>query len=205
MNVDLQTTPSWYVAKSPSRFYLDGLSYGFLDDTNMWCKPADLHPDLPRNFFCCEGICLPVSQFILSNSNRYSFNRLVIPREVKGLSRGDDDRDLSVVRQFGPFKIRFTGIRLQGIGDMPFEPRFTPLQINYGALSHVQIISICIPASVTILFGRCFHESESLSSVTFQFGSMLTRIESEAFSACSSLLSICIPASVAIIDKDCFR
>jgi hypothetical protein len=60
-----------------------------------------------------------------------------------------------------------------------------------------------IPNSVEILGSRCFSNCKSLSSITFESNSRLTRIESEAFSE-SSLRSILIPNSVEILGSKCF-
>jgi hypothetical protein len=63
--------------------------------------------------------------------------------------------------------------------------------------------SILIPRNVEIVGSECFSRCVSLSSITFEFNSLLTRIESEAFSS-SSLQSILIPSSVEILGSKCF-
>jgi uncharacterized protein YuzB (UPF0349 family) len=60
-----------------------------------------------------------------------------------------------------------------------------------------------IPRNVEILESKCFSYCKSLSSITFESNSHLTRIESEAFSF-SSLQSIIIPRNVKIIGSNCF-
>jgi uncharacterized protein YuzB (UPF0349 family) len=60
-----------------------------------------------------------------------------------------------------------------------------------------------IPSSVKIVGSKCFSYCKSLSSITFESNSHLTRIESEAFSH-SSLQSIVIPRNVRFIDGSAF-
>jgi hypothetical protein len=60
-----------------------------------------------------------------------------------------------------------------------------------------------IPRNVEILGSKCFLSCKSLSSITFESHSYLTRIESEAFSF-SSLQSIVIPRNVQFIDGSAF-
>jgi hypothetical protein len=57
--------------------------------------------------------------------------------------------------------------------------------------------------TIRILGSYCFSRSV-ISSLTFEPGSMLTRIEERAFERCLLLRSICIPASVEIICNCCF-
>jgi hypothetical protein len=60
-------------------------------------------------------------------------------------------------------------------------------------LTFYHFIVICIPVSVELLCGRCFLGCEALSSVRFETGSKISRIDQFAFSDCSSLSSICLP------------
>jgi hypothetical protein len=60
-----------------------------------------------------------------------------------------------------------------------------------------------IPKNVEILGSKCFYCCKSLSSITFESNSRLTRIESEAFYG-SSLQSILIPKNVEILGSKCF-
>jgi hypothetical protein len=60
-----------------------------------------------------------------------------------------------------------------------------------------------IPSSVEFLGSSCFSNCKSLSSITFESNSHLTRIESSAFSF-SSLQSIGIQSSVEILCSSCF-
>jgi hypothetical protein len=55
-----------------------------------------------------------------------------------------------------------------------------------------------IPRNVEILGSNCLSYCKSLSSITFESNSRLTRIESETFSS-SSLQSILIPRNVEIL------
>jgi hypothetical protein len=56
-----------------------------------------------------------------------------------------------------------------------------------------------IPSHIEILGSFCFSYCESLSSITFESNSHLTRIESKAFDE-SSLQSIVIPPNFQLID-----
>jgi hypothetical protein len=69
---------------------------------------------------------------------------------------------------------------------------------NYSKSSEIEI-----GRNVEILGSNCFSYCHSLSSITFESNSHLTRIESEAFSI-SSLQSIVIPSSVEILGSKCF-
>jgi hypothetical protein len=60
-----------------------------------------------------------------------------------------------------------------------------------------------IPSTVQILGSYCFLFCKSLSSISFESNSQLTRIESNAFSS-SSLQSIVIPSTVQILGSYCF-
>jgi hypothetical protein len=60
-----------------------------------------------------------------------------------------------------------------------------------------------IARTIQIFCSNCFSWCESLSSITFESNSHLTRIESEAFSS-SSLESILIPRNVEILGSTCF-
>jgi hypothetical protein len=60
-----------------------------------------------------------------------------------------------------------------------------------------------IPFTVQILGSRCFSNCRSLSSISFEPNSRLTRIESFAFSF-SSLQSIVIPSTIQILGSKCF-
>jgi hypothetical protein len=63
--------------------------------------------------------------------------------------------------------------------------------------------SVIIPSSIEILCKFCFSECKSLSSITFESGSHLQRIEESTFSL-SGLTSIVIPSSVEILCNSCF-
>jgi hypothetical protein len=64
--------------------------------------------------------------------------------------------------------------------------------------------SILIPSHVEIRGSECFAYCGSLSSITFESNSHLTRIESEAFSD-SRLQSILIPSQILFIASDAFH
>jgi hypothetical protein len=61
-----------------------------------------------------------------------------------------------------------------------------------------------IPSNVEIIGSDCFYWCESLSSVTFESHSQLTRIESRVFSE-SSLQSILIASSILFIASDAVK
>jgi hypothetical protein len=58
-------------------------------------------------------------------------------------------------------------------------------------------------SSVEVLGESCFSVCESLSSVTFESGSILSRIEKWAFTG-TGLIQIIIPASVEVLCEGCF-
>jgi hypothetical protein len=64
--------------------------------------------------------------------------------------------------------------------------------------------SVCIPLHVQCLGEMSFKGCTLLATVTFESGSNLCQIESEAFFRCFTLRSICIPAAVAILGSACF-
>jgi hypothetical protein len=74
-------------------------------------------------------------------------------------------------------------------------------RIESEAFSNSSLQSILIPRNVEIFGSQCFSNCESLSSVTFESNSRLTRIESSAFSS-SSLHSILIPSTILFIASD---
>jgi hypothetical protein len=64
--------------------------------------------------------------------------------------------------------------------------------------------SACLPSSVEILGEGCFAAQSALSSLTFEAGSKLLRIEQHGFDSCSSLSSICLPSCVERLCDCCF-
>jgi hypothetical protein len=72
------------------------------------------------------------------------------------------------------------------------------LILNFSTSSTIEIVN-----NVEILGSKCFSSCQSLSSITFESNSHLTRIESEAFYQ-SSLQSIMIPKNVEILGPKCF-
>jgi hypothetical protein len=65
----------------------------------------------------------------------------------------------------------------------------------------VQLESICVPASVEVIGVNCFLECENLSTVRFENGSRLARIEEFAFADCPMLHALEIPSRVVYIGK----
>jgi hypothetical protein len=82
-------------------------------------------------------------------------------------------------------------------------------EILHDVLHHKLIRNFCesaeveIPNNIEILGSRCFSSCKSLSSITFESNSRLTRIESKAFYE-SSLQSILIPMNVEMLGSKCF-
>jgi hypothetical protein len=64
---------------------------------------------------------------------------------------------------------------------------------------------VTIANGIETLCDSCFDECDTLSSVIFEPGSRLSRIENSVFEGCSFLASICIPSSVETLGKYCFR
>jgi predicted DsbA family dithiol-disulfide isomerase len=64
-------------------------------------------------------------------------------------------------------------------------------------------MSIHIPSSVEMICEECFRDCRSLTSVTFEVNSKLSRLERYAFCE-SGLMSIHIPSSVEVICEGCF-
>jgi hypothetical protein len=69
--------------------------------------------------------------------------------------------------------------------------------------------SLCVPASVESIGSFCFShpllEASELSTLTFEGGSNLRRLEDSALFGCPHLTSLCIPASVESIGQTCFH
>jgi hypothetical protein len=65
------------------------------------------------------------------------------------------------------------------------------------------LIEIVIPSSVEMLCENCFLRCGSLTSVIFEPGSRLSRIEKATFSE-TGLIEIVIPSSVEILCECCF-
>ena len=64
--------------------------------------------------------------------------------------------------------------------------------------------SVVIPASVTSIGEKAFSGCSSLTSVIFEYGSRLAKIDSNAFAGCSKLEQIVIPSSVTKIGANAF-
>jgi hypothetical protein len=77
-------------------------------------------------------------------------------------------------------------------------------QIGCSAFERALILSITIPHHVQILCSECFSYCNSLSPISFETDSELTRVESYAFLSCFSLKSITIPRYVQILCSQCF-
>jgi hypothetical protein len=65
------------------------------------------------------------------------------------------------------------------------------------------LLEIILPASVEMLGEKCFTWCKPLSSVRFESGSRLSRIENEAFRV-TGLVEIILPASVEFLGERCF-
>jgi hypothetical protein len=73
------------------------------------------------------------------------------------------------------------------------------MPIGNRAFCDVPSTSMTIPRLTQILCSKCFSQSTSLSSISFETNSELTNIESQTFSDCFSLKSITIPRYVQIL------
>jgi hypothetical protein len=73
-------------------------------------------------------------------------------------------------------------------------------KIETDAFKDSGLIGIVIPASVQILGQRCFLMCQSLSSVQFESGSILSEIGNWALYD-TGLIDIVLPVSVAILEK----
>jgi hypothetical protein len=60
-----------------------------------------------------------------------------------------------------------------------------------------------IPASIELLGEECFANCQSLSSITFESGSRLSRIEKMVFFM-AGLVEMIIPAMVEVLSEWCF-
>jgi hypothetical protein len=81
--------------------------------------------------------------------------------------------------------------------------RIERLSEKWTPLHSQSVFAISIPSSVEGLCNYCFEGAAQLTTVAFESGSKLSRIESHAFSGCSSLSSICIPSSVEVLGDHC--
>jgi hypothetical protein len=132
----------------------------------------------------------PIESFAFSKS---SLKSIVIPRNVRFIDGS-----------------AFVGVTLSSIAIEPGNDRFVienellidivdhKLIRNFSKSSEIEI-----PSSIEILGSSCFSSCGSLSSITFESNSRLTRIESEAFYE-SLLQSIVIPRNVEFIDDSAF-
>jgi hypothetical protein len=104
----------------------------------------------------------------------------------------------------------FAGLHLDFIGISTGESRFRICDSFLEDIPNRSIVqcfrdckSIIIPSSIEILCKLCFCKCESLSSIIFESGSHLQRIEEYAFSI-NGLISIVIPSSIEVLCKSCF-
>jgi hypothetical protein len=81
---------------------------------------------------------------------------------------------------------------------------FEVRSVSVGAFESHQLSAVCISQKVASLGRRCFFERPALQSVTFEAGSHLREIGTEAFDHCASLVSIAIPSSVGRLWTSCF-
>lgn len=81
------------------------------------------------------------------------------------------------------------------------------LSIGEDAFGYSGLTSIVIPARVAAVGGLSrgtFRNNTSLTSVTFEKGSIITSIPTEAFNFCTALKSIHLPATVTEIERNAF-
>jgi hypothetical protein len=104
--------------------------------------------------------------------------------------------DLVYDRQIESVEFSTDSTRLKSLGDFAFHECF-------------RLKSICIPASVELIGQNCFGPASvsdsSLESLTFESGSKLRKIGSQAFNGCRRLRSISLAASVSEIDGKTFE
>lgn len=77
--------------------------------------------------------------------------------------------------------------------------------IGKNAFYHSALTSIDIPANVESIGEYAFATCESLTSITFEDGSVLTTIKANTFYNCSALTNIVIPVNVADIEGKAFE
>jgi hypothetical protein len=76
-------------------------------------------------------------------------------------------------------------------------------QIGSRAFESTRIIYITIPRHVQILCSYCFSSCKSLSSISFETESELTRIEAGAV-YCTSLPSVLVPENTSFVAQSAF-
>jgi hypothetical protein len=65
------------------------------------------------------------------------------------------------------------------------------------------LIEMIVPASIEFLGFECFSLCKSLSSIIFESGSRLSRIEARAFYE-TGLIEMIVPASIEFLGLECF-
>jgi hypothetical protein len=164
---------------------LDGFSYKSRDGDPVSCDSRLKGFRSPRNSIYVNGRLFPVLVFFVSRYGERGHRLVVVPRRVERLGGCQDHLG----------RTQFTAIHF-----IVFEAQSQLNEIVSFALyclSH--LVSICIPPSVEILPESSFFWCRRLLSVSFEPGSKLVRIDSEAFSDCRSLEAIHLPASLEIM------
>jgi hypothetical protein len=163
---------------------------------------------IPRNVEIFCSYCFSNCQLLFSIT--FESNSRLIRIESKAFSH------LSLQSIEIPRSVQFidgSAFRCLSLSSISLEPgneRFIlENEFLINVLRHELIYNFCtlstiqIPISIEILGSSCFFFCESLSFITFESNSRLTRIESSAFS-CSALQSIVIPSRVEILGSNCF-
>lgn len=109
--------------------------------------------------------------------------------------------------------VHITDFLYQGVSDIVIPDYFTiaeldyvVTQINPYAFAYNQsLLSVSLPASITVIAEGAFYENHNLRSVTFAANSAIADIGYEAFAYNYSLQGIIIPASVEVIGDYAFQ
>jgi hypothetical protein len=163
---------------------------------------------IPRNveILCssCFSGCQSLSSITFESDSRLtriessafsnsSLSSIVIPRKVEFIDGSS----------FCNVKIQSMKIE-EGNAFFAVVDGFLIDRVNHKLIRNIsESRDIVIWRDIEILCSSCFSFCKSLSSITFESDSRLTRIESNAFSR-SSLSSIVIPRNVEILCSECF-
>jgi hypothetical protein len=170
-------------------FKLDENLYKFASGDLLCCKVKYFRTSCFRNAVWGPGISLEVSILFIAWSGVSCSNSIVFPHTIQRIIA-----DLPELHRHS-LPLAFVAFE--------FNSTLTGIELN-SRFCGSSVRSICIPASVEILDDKCFSNCQSLSSLTFESDSHVTRIGKLAFKSCELLLSICIPASVEVLCTESF-
>jgi hypothetical protein len=150
--------------------------------------------------FSCESLSSVSfesnSQLTRIESNAFSsssLQSLIIPRSVQFI-----DGSAFILLSLSSISIESGNEYFVVENDFLIDVIHHKLIRNFSDSSNIEITS-----DIEILGSSCFSRCESLSSISFESNSQLTRIESNAF-LYSSLQSIMIPSTIQILGSGCF-